>query len=126
MTRKLIVGAAQLGPIARADTRTDVVGRLLRLMEQGKEQGCDLIVYPELALTTFFPRWFMENQQEVDVFFERDMPGPETQPLFDRIATPTGGSWSPPLLVFRIYPCFFVDVTRTRVTCPSLSYQFLC
>ena len=84
MTRELIVGAAQLGPIARADTRTDVVERLLRLMEQGKEQGCDLIVYPELALTTFFPRWFMENQQEVDVFFERDMPGPETQPLFDR------------------------------------------
>src|SRR5579859_4079676 len=39
--------------------------------------------YPELALTTFFPRWFMEDQAEIDRFFEREMPGPETRPLFD-------------------------------------------
>jgi len=45
--------------------------------------GCDLIVYPELALTTFFPRWYIEDQAEIDSFFEREMPGPETRPLFD-------------------------------------------
>ena len=40
MSRVITVGAAQLGPIAR---------------------GCDLGVFPELALTTFFPRWWMVN-----------------------------------------------------------------
>ena len=41
------------------------------------------MVFPELALTTFFPRWFMDDQAQIDAFFEREMPGPETQPLFD-------------------------------------------
>lgn len=83
MSRIVKVGAAQLGPIARDEGRTDVVRRLIALMHQARDAGCDLIVYPELALTTFFPRWLMENQQEIDAFFEREMPGPETQPLFD-------------------------------------------
>ena len=47
-----------------------------------------LVVFPELALTTFFPRWYFENQAEVDAFFERAMPGPETQPLFDAAPGP--------------------------------------
>jgi predicted amidohydrolase len=81
--RLINVAAGQLGPIARAETRTQVVARLSALMRQARECGCDLIVYPELALTTFFPRWFMEDQAEIDHFFEREMPGPETRPLFD-------------------------------------------
>src|SRR5882724_12862390 len=44
--------------------------------------GCDLVVYPELALTTFFPRWWLDDPREIDAFFEREMPGPETRPLF--------------------------------------------
>jgi predicted amidohydrolase len=83
MPRIITVGAAQLGPIARADTREQVVARLLALMRQAKGHGCDLVVYPELALTTFFPRWYFERQEELDAFFERAMPSPETQPLFD-------------------------------------------
>jgi predicted amidohydrolase len=83
MPRILTVGAAQLGPIARAETRTAVVARLLALMRQAKSHGCDLVVYPELALTTFFPRWYFERQEEIDAFFERAVPSPETQPLFD-------------------------------------------
>ena len=83
MTRILTIGAAQLGPIARSETRGDVVKRLLALLGQASARGCDLVVYPELALTTFFPRWWMEDPEEVDAFFEREMPGPETRPLFD-------------------------------------------
>ena len=83
MTRILTIGAAQLGPIARSETRGDVVKRLLALLGQASARGCDLVVYPELALTTFFPRWWMEDPGEVDAFFEREMPGPETRPLFD-------------------------------------------
>jgi N-carbamoyl-D-amino-acid hydrolase len=83
MARLLTIGAAQLGPIARSETRGDVVKRLLALLGQASARGCDLVVYPELALTTFFPRWWMEDQREIDSFFEREMPGPETRPLFD-------------------------------------------
>ena len=60
-----------------------MVKRLLDLLHQAKAHGCDLVVYPELALTTFFPRWWMEDQREIDAFFEREMPGLETRPLFD-------------------------------------------
>ena len=60
-----------------------MVKRLLDLLHQAKVHGCDLVVFPELALTTFFPRWWMEEQAEIDAFFEREMPGPETRPLFE-------------------------------------------
>jgi predicted amidohydrolase len=59
-----------------------VVERMLALMHKAHDKGCDLIVFPELALTTFFPRWYMEDQAEVDTWFEAAMPGNETQPLF--------------------------------------------
>ena len=83
MARFVTIAAGQLGPIARSETRTAVVARLMALMRQARACGCDLIVYPELALTTFFPRWYFEDQSDIDSFFEREMPGPETQPLFD-------------------------------------------
>jgi predicted amidohydrolase len=83
MSRIVTVGAAQVGPIARSETRAQVVTRLIALMRQAKAAGCDVIVYPELTLTTFFPRWYMEDQAEVDSFFEREMPSNETAPLFN-------------------------------------------
>jgi predicted amidohydrolase len=86
MARKLTIGAAQLGPIARNEPRGAVVARMIELLRQAREKGCALVVFPELALTTFFPRWYMEEQAEVDAFFEREMPGPETRPLFDEAA----------------------------------------
>ena len=86
MARQLTVGSAQLGPIARSDTRTQAVARLLELLRQAKSRGCRLLVFPELALTTFFPRWYMEDPEEVDAFFETEMPGAETRPLFEEAA----------------------------------------
>lgn len=83
MARMITIGAAQLGPIARRDTRSQVVERLIAHLREARRMGCDLVVFPELALTTFFPRWFMTDQAEIDSFFEREMPGPATQPLFD-------------------------------------------
>jgi N-carbamoyl-D-amino-acid hydrolase len=83
MARLITVGAAQLGPIARQESRGLVVKRLLDLLGQAQGRGCDLVVFPELALTTFFPRWWMADQAEIDAFFELEMPGPETRPLFD-------------------------------------------
>ncbi|HEX9993469.1 MAG TPA: N-carbamoyl-D-amino-acid hydrolase [Acidimicrobiales bacterium] len=83
--RVVTVGAAQLGPIARSETRAEVVERLLALLHQAAGAGCDLVVYPELALTTFFPRWWLEGD-ELDAFYETEMPSPEVKPLFDEAA----------------------------------------
>ena len=83
MSRIITVGAAQLGPIARSESRAQVVERMIVLMREAAHHGCDLIVYPELALTTFFPRWYFESQAEIDEFFETEMPGPETRLLFE-------------------------------------------
>ena len=87
MTRALTVAAAQLGPIARDDSRRSVVDRLIALLRLAHEAGVELVVFPELALTTFFPRWFMEDQAEVDSFFETAMPVPETRRLFETAAS---------------------------------------
>jgi N-carbamoyl-D-amino-acid hydrolase len=78
------VAAAQMGPIQKAESREAVVKRMLALMDEAKTKGADLIVYPELALTTFFPRWYMTDQAEVDGWFEREMPNGATRPLFER------------------------------------------
>lgn len=83
MTRTVRVGAGQLGPIQRGHSREQVVARLLDLLHQAADAGCDLVVYPELALTTFFPRWFVDDITEADHYYERSMPNAATQPLFD-------------------------------------------
>jgi len=83
MSRKITVAAAQLGPIARDESRRAVVARLVELMREARGRGCDVVAFPELALTTFFPRWFFESEAEVNSWFESQMPSPETQPLFD-------------------------------------------
>jgi predicted amidohydrolase len=83
LARKLNAAVAQLGPIHLADSRVSVVGRLMAMMRQAHGLGARFVVFPELALTTFFPRYWMTDQTEIDRFFEREMPGPETRPLFD-------------------------------------------
>ena len=72
-----------MGPIGRDESRSAVVTRLIDLLHRGADSGCDLVVFPELALTTFFPRWFAEDIREYDRYYETEMPGAETQPLFD-------------------------------------------
>lgn len=84
MMRTLTVAAAQLGPIQRAEGRGEVVARMCALLDQAAEAGCDLVVYPELALTTFFPRWDVRHPGESDDWFEEAMPNPAVQPLYDK------------------------------------------
>ena len=57
MTRSLVLAAAQLGPIQKAEGRDVAVGRMIRLLEKAHQRGAQVVVFPELALTTFFPRW---------------------------------------------------------------------
>jgi predicted amidohydrolase len=83
MARIVNVASAQMGPIAKAETRKDTVRRLIAMMREAKSRGADLVVFTELALTTFFPRWLIEDEAELDGYYERAMPGPETQALFE-------------------------------------------
>jgi len=80
--RSLVVAAAQLGPIARDEPRSSAVARMCAMMRNAAASGAELVVFPELALTTFFPRWFMEDQVEIDTYFETEMPNESVQPLF--------------------------------------------
>ncbi|UHS58373.1 N-carbamoyl-D-amino-acid hydrolase [Agrobacterium vaccinii] len=77
------IAGAQLGAIQKADSRENVVKRMIALLDEAATKGANLVVYPELALTTFFPRWYMENQAEIDFWFETEMPNSATQPIFD-------------------------------------------
>ncbi len=80
--RSIRIACAQLGPIHLADDRSAVVERMIALLREAKRSDGDLVVFPELALTTFFPRYFMKDQNEVDGFFETEMPNDATAPLF--------------------------------------------
>ncbi len=86
MARHCKVAAAQLGPINLADDRGSVVERLIAMLREAHGYGCRYVVFPELALTTFFPRYWIEDEAEIDAYFESAMPGNATQPLFEAAA----------------------------------------
>jgi len=83
MSRILRVAAAQMGPTQRADSRAHTLARMLALLDQAAAQDATLVVFPELAFTTFFPRWLLEGEM-LDQYYEHAMPNPAVQPLFDR------------------------------------------
>lgn len=83
MPRVIKIAAAQMGAIQKNDDRSAVVKRMLELMREAHSRGCGLIVYPELTLTTFFPRWSEAMPVVLERWFEREMPNTATQPLFD-------------------------------------------
>ncbi|MEM8950667.1 MAG: N-carbamoyl-D-amino-acid hydrolase [Pseudomonadota bacterium] len=86
MSRRLNVACAQLGPIHLADDRPSVVKRLIEMLREAHGKGCRFVVFPELALTTFFPRYWYDSDEEADRFFEHEMPSTETKPLFEEAA----------------------------------------
>lgn len=83
MSRYVNIALGQLGPVQKSDTRVQVVARLCEMMREAHALGAHVVVFPELALTTFFPRWYIEDEAELDSYFETEMPSPVTQPLFD-------------------------------------------
>ena len=79
MSRSFTIAAAQLGPILRDEPRAAVVARMITLLDRAAEAGCRFVVFPEMALTTFFPRWHLTDPFEVAGYFEDEMPGPDTR-----------------------------------------------
>ncbi|WP_313332454.1 N-carbamoyl-D-amino-acid hydrolase [Comamonas sp.] len=82
-TRRLGLAVAQMGPVHLSDSRSAVVQRLVAMLREAKARGAEMVVFPELALTTFFPRYWMEEAEAQARFFEAQMPNAEVQPLFD-------------------------------------------
>jgi predicted amidohydrolase len=83
LSRIITVAAAQLGPIQQAEPRSVAIARMVRLLERAHKRGVALVVFPELALTTFFPRHYHEDIASADCWFETSMPSNETAALFD-------------------------------------------
>jgi predicted amidohydrolase len=83
MARILRVAAAQLGPNHRTTKREDVLQRMLTLLQDAASKGAKLVLFPELAFVTFFPRYILQPE-ELDTFFEHDslLISPSTYALF--------------------------------------------
>lgn len=81
MPRFVKVAAAQMGPINEGTPREAAVERMLALMDQAIAEDVELVVYPELALTPYFPKRIREDY---DQFFESEMPSKVVAPLFER------------------------------------------
>jgi len=86
MSRKRVCAVAQMGPVARDESRGSAVARMVAMIREAAVRGAGLVVFPELALTSFFPRWWMGDAGEIDAWFETEMPSAETRPLFETAA----------------------------------------
>jgi predicted amidohydrolase len=71
-----------MGPVQKTHTREQVVSRLVAMLHEASAKGAQLVVFPELALTTFFPRWYVEDLSQADHWYETHMPSETTAPLF--------------------------------------------
>lgn len=91
--RLLTVAAAQLGPVTSLDTpREEVLRRMTKLLDEAAKNKVRLVVFPELAFTTFFPGYVINDSEELASFFEPASPSdpyaiirsPNAKPLVDK------------------------------------------
>lgn len=83
MSRYMKVAAAQMGPNNEGTSRDEIVERMLALLGQAAFEGVELLVYPEMALTTYFPK---KIRSDFDHFFETEVPPKALEPLLRRAA----------------------------------------
>ena len=87
MPRILKVAAAQVGAVHTGADRSSTLQRLIKLLDQAAEEGAQIVLFPELASTTFFPRHLFKNDKELDKLFEHgdDVSiSTSLKPFFDR------------------------------------------
>jgi predicted amidohydrolase len=70
-----------MGPNNESASREEIVERMLGLLEQAIRDNVALIVYPEMALTTYFPK---RVRPDYDQFFETEVPPKALEPLLRR------------------------------------------
>ena len=85
MSRIVRVAAAQIGAVNAWDTREATMKRMKTLLRDAADQGAKLVLFPEIAFTTFFPRYFILDPNELDSWFEHGdvRTAPNTKPIFD-------------------------------------------
>lgn len=86
MARTVRIAAAQVGAVHLDESRKNTLDRLIRLLEDAASKGARIVVFPECTFTTFFPRHFIEDEAELEAFFEHgDITTAEnTKSLFDK------------------------------------------
>src|SRR5262245_9248865 len=83
MARYVKLAAAQMGPNNEGTSREEIVDRMRGLLEQAVVEGVEILAYPEMALTTYFPK---RVRDDFDQFFETEVPPKATEPLLRRAA----------------------------------------
>src|SRR5215475_11915170 len=81
MPRLVKVAAAQMGAINEGTSREECVERMRALLEQAIAEGVEILAYPELCLTPYFPK---RIRDDADQFFETEMPNKVVAPLLER------------------------------------------
>lgn len=83
MSQKVVFAVAQMGPVHLDDSKEATVARLMELLREAHGRGAKWVTFPELALTTFFPRYVYDDPAEFDRFYEEGLPSPAMRPLFE-------------------------------------------
>ncbi|CAG8953846.1 hypothetical protein HYFRA_00006739 [Hymenoscyphus fraxineus] len=86
MPRPLKLAAAQMGPIHQTSSRSSTIQRMLTLLQRASSLGAQVVLFPEMALTTFFPRHLITDPTLLSSYYEHasDLPNaPNTKLLFD-------------------------------------------
>jgi predicted amidohydrolase len=83
MPHHIKVAAAQMGPNNEGVSREEIVERMLGMLDQAVREQVELIAYPEMALTTYFPK---RIRSDFDQFFEAEVPPKALEPLLRRAA----------------------------------------
>ncbi|MGH7303242.1 MAG: nitrilase-related carbon-nitrogen hydrolase [Candidatus Rokuibacteriota bacterium] len=83
MPRPIKVAAAQMGPNNEGTSREEIVDRMLVLLERAIAEDVELVAYPEMALTPYFPK---RIRPDYDHFFETEVPPKALEPLLRRAA----------------------------------------
>jgi predicted amidohydrolase len=83
MPHHVKVAAAQMGPNNEGTSREAIVERMMALLEQAAAEDVEILAYPEMALTTYFPK---RIRDDFDQFFETEVPPKALAPLLGRAA----------------------------------------
>jgi predicted amidohydrolase len=70
-----------MGPNNEGTPVGAIVERMLRLMDEAIADGADVVAYPEMALSPYFPKRIRED---ADQFFSREVPPAALAPLIGR------------------------------------------
>lgn len=71
MSRYVRVAAAQLGPNSEGVPERQIIERMLVLMDQAIAERVEILAYPEMALSTYFPK---RIRDDYDQFFVKEIP----------------------------------------------------